>query len=71
MRQRDRPRAQGHQKQTKGHPGDDGLGRRGKGGWGWAGGRLVAKGTVEAQEEGPRETQGSEDKQPGGSRHKG
>lgn len=46
MRQHDRGRAQGHQKERRGHPGDEGPGCRGRGG-GEAGGRLVAKGAVE------------------------
>ena len=46
MRQHDRRRPQEHQKERKGHPGDDGPGHRGKGGGGWAGGRLVANGAV-------------------------
>lgn len=46
MRQHDRGRAQGHQKERRGHPGDDGPGCSGEGG-GEAGGGLVANGAVE------------------------
>lgn len=63
MRQHDRGRAQGHQQERRGHPGDDGPGCRREGGGGEDGCSLVAKGAAE----GPGK-QGSKDKQPGGSR---
>lgn len=47
MRQHDSGRAQGHQKERRGHPGDDGPGCRREGGGGEDGRSLVAKGAVE------------------------
>lgn len=62
MRQHDRGRAQGHQQERRGHPGDEEGGRR-RGGWQKPGGKGGSRG--------PREAQGSKDKQPGGSRAPG